>query len=332
MNGVGQMNDWHVFRGTGTPHEWALPEAPPWRAFDGEVTTGPTAAEPPSWRPADIERARNYQVDPEVIDLVNASIYLRRPMLITGKPGVGKSTLALAIAYELGLGPVLRWPITSRSTLKDGVYGYDALSRLHDSGLPGTGRLDIGRYITIGPLGTALLPSVRPRVLLIDEIDKCDLDLPNDLLTAFEEGEVTIPELDRIAKEQPSVEITTADGQTRPVAGGRIRCREFPIVVLTSNREREFPAAFLRRCVQLHIGQPDAARLEKIVAARLGPDMSATAADLVSVFLNRSSAADLATDQLLNAVYLTFHAAREPGPDRIVLAERLMQDLGAPPE
>ena len=326
------MNDWHVFRGTGTPHEWALPAAPPWRAFDGEVTAEAEAAERPSWRPADIERARNYQADPDIKDLVNAAIYLRRPILITGKPGVGKSTLAPAIAYELGLDPVLRWPITSRSTLKEGVYGYDALNRLHDSSLPGADRPDIGRYITIGPLGTALLPSSRPRVLLIDEIDKCDIDLPNDLLTAFEEGEVTIPELIRVAREQPSVEVTTADGQIRPVPAGRIRCHEFPIIILTSNREREFPAAFLRRCVQLRIGQPGPAQLAKIVAARLRPEMSATATDLIDVFLARRSAADLATDQLLNAVYLTFEAAREPGPDRTSLAERLMQDLGAPPE
>src|ERR1700729_3346285 len=97
MKEPAQMSDWRIFRGTGVPHDWKLPVAPPWRTFDGEIPAKAEAAPELSWRSADIERARNYQVDPDTIDLINAAIYLRRPLLITGKPGVGKSTLALSM-------------------------------------------------------------------------------------------------------------------------------------------------------------------------------------------------------------------------------------------
>lgn len=125
--------------------------------------------------------------------MVNAALYLRRPLLVTGNPGTGKTSLAYSVAYELDLGEVLYWPITTRTTLKDGLYNYDAVGRLQDAKLNPDDSLNrIGKYITLGPLGTALLPSERPRVLLIDEIDKSDVDLPNDLLHVFENGEYTI--------------------------------------------------------------------------------------------------------------------------------------------
>src|SRR5262249_38678447 len=156
------------------------------------------------------ERGRGFCIsdDPQdkTIELVNAALYLRRPLLITGRPGTGKSSLIYAVAWELRLGEVLRWSITSRSTLQQGLYHYDAIGRLQDSQLGGTTtekRLppDISKYLKLGPLGTALLPTARPRALLIDEIDKSDLDLPNDLLNIFEEGEFPIPELERFDQE-----------------------------------------------------------------------------------------------------------------------------------
>jgi MoxR-like ATPase len=321
------MKDWLVFRGTGEPHDRIdqLPSPPAWRVFDDNPTRTVATDD---WKPADVERARFYQADPETLDLVNAGIYLRRPLLVTGKPGVGKSVLSLAIAYELALGPVLRWPITSRSTLIEGIYKYDAISRLQDVNIADPqAKTDIGRYITLGPLGTALLPFERPRVLLIDEIDKSDIDLPNDLLTVFEEGEYEIPELVRIAQGQAEVQVTTVEGVQAPVTRGRVRCRAFPIVVLTNNQEREFPPAFLRRCIPLMIHPPGPERLARIVQARLGPEMSATGVDLVEEFLRRQQSGDLATDQLLNAIYLTFYAARESGEDRDKLAARLLQFL-----
>ncbi|MEU9370726.1 MoxR family ATPase [Streptomyces avermitilis] len=325
------MTDWRIFRGTNEPHDGIaqLPSPQQWRAFDG----GPAlTTELPAWAPVDIVRASFYQADPQVLDLVNAALYLRRPLLVTGKPGVGKSTLALAVAHELGLGPVLRWPVTSRTTLKDGLYTYDAIRRLHDVSTAkqqDEAETDIGRYITLGPLGTALLPRERPRVLLIDEIDKSDIDLPNDLLNVFEEGEFTIPELERAARgDQSEVHVSTADSGSDDVAvqGGRVRCRAFPFIVLTSNQEREFPPAFLRRCVPLQILPPGHEELMRIVKARLDADITAEADDLVAEFLRRRDTGDLATDHLLNALYLTFHAARNGG-DRAQLAQRLLNHL-----
>src|SRR5262249_15412958 len=132
---------------------------------------------------------------------------------------------------------------------------------------------DVGRYLTLGPLGTALLPQERPRVLLIDELDKSDIDLPNDLLNVFEEGRFEIPELARLPEDQPSVEVMTADRTDRvPIRHGLVRCHAFPVVVITSNAEREFPPAFLRRCLRLDLLPPDAATLTKIVVSLLGDD------------------------------------------------------------
>jgi MoxR-like ATPase len=173
--------------------------------------------------------------------VVNAAIVLRRPLLVTGKPGTGKSTLAYAIAWELNLGPVLRWSITTSATLRDGLYRYDALERLRDASLPGS-KVQIGDYIRLGPLGTAFIPADRPRVLLIDEIDKSDIDLPNDLLHIFEEGEFEIPELARTADASEATFVLPGDGRGWvPVNQGTVRCRQFPIVIMTSNNERDFP-------------------------------------------------------------------------------------------
>lgn len=240
--------------------------------------------------------------------MVNAAIYLRRPLLVTGRPGTGKSSLAYLISRELGLGPVLRWPITSRTLLKDGLYLYDAIGRVQEAGTrrDNSDTPDIGQFVHLGPLGTALLPYELPRVLLIDELDKSDIDLPNDLLNVFEDAEYEIPELTRLASRQPDVTVMTHDRNGSAVIGrGRVQCRAFPIVIITSNGEREFPAPFLRRCLKLHVEPPTFEQLGAMVAAQFGTPDGVDIARLITEFLDRSrDIGGLASDQLLNAVHL----------------------------
>jgi MoxR-like ATPase len=338
---------WPIYRGDGSTHDRIaeLPEPPPWRHFTG----GPAIA----WELGpDIDLPRrlgsreySYRPDDDVIDAVNAALYLRRPLLVTGKPGTGKSTLAYNVAYELRLGPVLYWPISSRSTLADGLYHYDAIGRLQEAALlqamAQAGEFpqppDVGRFVRLGTLGTALLPWERPRVLLIDELDKSDIDLPNDLLNVFEEGRYEIPELARLGRDQ-TVSVETADTQvegsavdaptTVPIRGGLVSCRAFPFVVVTSNGERQFPPAFLRRCVRLDIQPPGRDALVAIVTAHLGQEAAERSVEIIQTFFNRSNeGAALATDQLLNAIYLAMSGSRPEGETRERLLARLLRAL-----
>lgn len=305
----GVAQNWRIYTGSGKPHEATFPDPPPWREFTGEFIDLPMLdAEDDPYMRRILARGEVFQVGEEEVDLINAALILRRPLLITGKPGCGKSSLAYSVARELKLGPVLRWPITSRSTLADGLYRYDAIGRLQEASMERERARDvpdIGQYIQLGPLGTAFLPTLRPRVLLIDEIDKSDIDLPNDLLNIFEEGEFEIPELRRLAKDTKVVEIyyDKRNNFKVPIYEGQVRCHAFPFIVLTSNGEREFPPAFLRRCIRLEIAVPDRAKLLKIVEAHLGPHVSTIANELIEYFIVESKKGYLSVDQLLNVVY-----------------------------
>jgi MoxR-like ATPase len=329
---VPQDDAWYIYLGSGEQHNriHELPPPPPWRGFDDDPVEADDPPPVPETREKERRAGTRYRPDPETVRLVNAAIYLRRPLLVTGAPGTGKSTLATAIAHELGLGRVLRWNITSRATLRDGLYQYDPLARLYDASRRDNGDAaeeDLGQYIRLGPLGTALLPRRLPRALLIDEVDKADLDLPNDLLTIFEDGEFEIPELLRQREIYARTEVSTLDSSHRvTVTDGRIRCSRFPIVIMTSNGEREFPPAFLRRCVQVRIEKPDQAKLEQIVEAHL-PEMAPESAAMIRQFLAGQEASALATDQLLNAIYLVHTAALDRDAARQALAAAVMSPL-----
>lgn len=321
------QDDWKIFTGTGSPTKAVnrLPEPPPWRQFKGKVAKErnfPKTGESVSTEL--LERGKTFLANDRIVEMVNAALYLRRPLLVTGKPGTGKSSLIYRVAYELMLGDVLEWPITSKTTLQQGLYQYDAIGRLQESQLKGQ-TPDIGKYLKLGPLGTALLPTARPRALLIDEIDKADLDLPNDLLNIFEKGEFRIPELERL--DQQTVEIRDQTGELFPITNGYVRCSQFPFVVMTSNGERDFPAPLLRRCLQLTLGEPDLDQLEQIVEAHLGPDIARESRVHIQTFLNQRDTEALATDQLLNALFLVIGRSGIQEADRPRLIKELFQSL-----
>ena len=202
---------------------------------------------------------------------LNIALMLRKPILVSGTPGIGKSSLAYYLAYRLGLGEPLVWPINSKTTLQSGLYHYDAIGHL---GASQTGDVSIDEYVFLGPLGTALYSWKTPRVLLIDEMDKASFDLPNDLLYILEDGQFTIPELRRskkdamvfgsdiYKKEEGDSEESKRDLH---ILDGNVQMFHPPIMIITSNNERTFSPAFMRRCVDLRLDEPNTEQLKEIV-------------------------------------------------------------------
>jgi MoxR-like ATPase len=307
--------DWRIFTGKSAPHRGlaGLP-LPPWRR-SGPITTPEEF--PPELLERDAKKAAPFLTDDQMVWAVNAALYLRRPLLLTGKPGTGKSTLITKVAQELMMGPVLRWDITSRSTVRSGIYEYDAIGRLQKS-RPGAEEPPIEEYLTLGSLGTAMLGTTWPRALLIDEIDKGDLDLANDLLNVMEEGVYDIPELRRLGGTRHNLPIVDGFGRVAEITQGHLECKQFPFVVMTSNAEREFPPPFLRRCIRLTIkAAEDVKRLTEIVNSHLEEWLKGREDDvkaLVGAFIANAESKEVATDQLLNAVFLTI--GNKDGPEK----------------
>jgi MoxR-like ATPase len=181
-----------------------------------------------------------YITSPELRHAVNVAVAIQRPLLVRGEPGTGKTLLAQAIAEDLGIG-LIPWNVKSTSKAVDGLYVYDTVQRLQDSRFGDHDVSDIRQYIRFGPLGRALT-SPDPMVLLIDEIDKADLEFPNDLLHELDRMEFAVIE-----------------------TGDIHRATHRPVVVITSNAERELPDPFLRRCVFHYIEFPDAELMADIV-------------------------------------------------------------------
>ncbi len=186
------------------------------------------------------EGSEHYVTTDDLRLAVNAAITLRRPLLIKGEPGTGKTMLAEEVAAALGM-PLLQWHIKSTTKAQQGLYEYDAVSRLRDSQLGDARVGDIANYIVKGVLWQAFESDV-PSVLLIDEIDKADIEFPNDLLRELDRMEFYVYE-------------------TRQL----IQARHRPLVIITSNNEKELPDAFLRRCFFHYIQFPDAVTMRKIV-------------------------------------------------------------------
>ena len=172
-------------------------------------------------------------------EIVNAAIVLQRPLLLKGEPGTGKTELAQVIAEDLNL-RLIRWNIKSTSKASDGLYVYDTVQRLNDSRFHDKDVSDIRQYIRFGKLGEALCADDQV-VLLIDEIDKADLEFPNDLLFELDQMSFDVVE-----------------------TGDHYRAKHRPIVVITSNSEKELPDAFLRRCLFHYIDFPSSSMMEKI--------------------------------------------------------------------
>lgn len=186
------------------------------------------------------EGTKNYIATEDLKIAVNAAIVLERPLLIKGEPGTGKTVLAEEIASALGA-PLLTWHIKSTTKAQQGLYEYDAVSRLRDSQLGDARVSDINNYIKRGKLWEAFASKQRP-VLLIDEIDKADIEFPNDLLLEIDRMEFHVYE-----------------------TGETVRAAQRPVVVITSNNEKELPDAFLRRCFFHYIQFPDHDTMSAIV-------------------------------------------------------------------
>jgi MoxR-like ATPase len=225
-------------------------DPPPFDLFRGDGVPRPETARLLPEQHSLFQENGAYLADPELTEAVNVSLAVGQPLLVTGEPGCGKTQLAWAVAKELGLGEPLQFYTRSISRAQDLLYMFDAVRRFYDIQMHDRRAEEPRNYVSYGPLGQAIVENQR-RVVLIDEIDKAPRDFPNDLLNELDRMAFLVPELEGPEREK--------------------RATVRPIVIITSNSERQLPLPFLRRCVFHHIIFPDQRRLEAIIRERLGP-------------------------------------------------------------
>ena len=239
----------------------------------------------------------NYVATEDLTVAVNAAIRLERPLLVKGEPGTGKTVLAEEVAVALGA-PLITWHIKSTTKAQQGLYEYDAVSRLRDSQLGDPRVSDIANYIKRGKLWEAFAAPVRP-VLLIDEIDKADIEFPNDLLLELDRMEFHVYE-----------------------TGETIRAAQRPVMIITSNNEKELPDAFLRRCFFHYIRFPDAETMQAIVEVHFPGIKKRLMEEALRLFFEVREVPGIkkkpSTSELLD--WLKLLVAEDIGPD--VLRER----------
>ncbi|MBR9906762.1 AAA family ATPase [Pseudidiomarina donghaiensis] len=248
----------------------------------------------------------NYIVADDLGLAVNAAVTLEKPLLLKGEPGTGKTRLAEELAASLGV-PLIRWQIKSTTKAQQGLYEYDAVSRLRDSQLGSDKVHDIANYIKPGKLWQAFTAPERP-VLLIDEIDKADIEFPNDLLHELDQMEFHVYE-----------------------TGEQVRAEHRPIVIITSNNEKELPDAFLRRCFFHYIKFPDADTLAQIVQVHYPDIRKNLLTTALEVFFDLRAVPNLkkkpSTSELID--WLKLLLAEDIAPAELQKTDGLMPMFGA---
>ncbi len=249
------------------------------------------------------EGTSSYVATDDLRIAVNAAITLERPLLIKGEPGTGKTVLAFEVAKAIGV-PIIQWHIKSTTKAQQGLYEYDAVSRLRDSQLGDARVKDIKNYISKGKLWEAFTNDQRP-VLLIDEIDKADIEFPNDLLLELDRMEFFVYE-----------------------TGETIKAKQRPIVMITSNNEKELPDAFLRRCFFHYIKFPDRDTMTKIIDVHYPKIMDKLVGEALNIFYQIRDVPGLkkkpSTSELLDWLKLlmaddiTAETLRERDPSKLI--------------